>query len=210
MQTIGIFGGTFDPIHLGHLRSAQELRERLALDELRLLPCHLPPHRETPGCSSERRLAMVRLACEGTDLQVDDRELRRAGPSYTVETLTQIREELGDEISLCWVMGVDAFNGLESWHRWRELLSLAHIVVMARPGETLLGDGPVAALLAKHRVEELAVLKSGPAGTIFPVVLTPWPISATAIREALKNGQPVDGLMPQPVVNYIQQHRLYR
>lgn len=210
MRTVAIFGGTFDPIHQGHLQSALELKQSLGLDELRLMPCHLPPHRQSPGCSSEQRLAMVKLACQDSSLQVDDRELKRQGPSYSVETLETLRQELGDGVSLSWVMGTDAFNGLESWHRWRELLPLAHVIVMARPGEELVSGGPVADLLQRCRAEHASVLKAEPAGRILPVRLSPYPIAATQIRQLLKKQLPVTGLLPAAVVDYIHQHHLYR
>lgn len=209
MKTVAIFGGTFDPVHLGHLQSARELRQRLGVDELRMLPCHLPPHRDVPSRSSGQRLAMLKLACEGSELIVDDRELRRSGPSYSVETLRELRAELGNEVSLSWVMGTDAFCGLPTWHRWRELLALAHIIVMARPGESLPGEGELAQLLERCGSGDPGVIREQACGAIVPISLTPYPIAATEIRELLKNGRPVDDLLPRSVVNYIRQHHLY-
>lgn len=210
MKTVAVLGGTFDPVHLGHLHSALELKQRLRLDELRMMPCRLPPHRESPGCSGERRLAMLQLACRDTELLVDDREMGRPGPSYSVETLQQLRAELGDNVSLCWVMGSDAFRGLPTWYRWRELLDLAHIVVIARPGDTLPKTGGAADLLARHGADSLAVITCERCGHILPVALSPYPISASRVRALLKKGQPVDSLLPARVVDYITQHHLYR
>lgn len=210
MTVTGVFGGTFDPVHYGHLHSARELLQRAPLDALHMLPCHLPPHRQQPGCSSEQRLAMLRLACADTELQVDDRELRRSGPSYSVDTLQQIRAEIGAQASLVWVMGSDAFAALDSWHQWQRLPTLAHIVVMARPGEALPTEGAVAELLAARRGDDPALLGREACGRIVPLALTPYPISATDIRRRLKKGLPVDELMPPAVVNYIRQHHLYR
>ena len=207
---IGIFGGTFDPIHLGHLRSVLELKQRLALDEVRLIPCHLPVHRESPGCNSEQRLRMVELAIAGEPgLVADDRELKRAGPSYTIDTLTALRRELGEDESLCLIMGSDAFSLLDSWHRWQQLLQLAHIVVMARPEQNLPTQGPVADLLKQHRTEDAGHLTDRAAGAVLWCSLTPWPISATAIREDIKAGRCVRDRLPEAVWHYIQENGLY-
>jgi nicotinate-nucleotide adenylyltransferase len=209
VKTIAVFGGTFDPVHQGHLQSALELKQRLSLDQLRLLPCHIPPHRQQPGVSSQHRLAMVKLAIEGSDLQVDDCELQRDVPSYSIDTLQQLRQQLGQQVSLMWVMGADAFARFDSWHRWTEFLSLAHIVIMARPGEPLPTVGPLAGLLAEHRADSRELLQQHSAGLIRCETLTPYPISATAIRQALVNQQAVDELLPAAVLHYIQQHQLY-
>ncbi len=131
---IGLFGGTFDPIHYGHLRPLWEVKEALKFDQLRLIPSFIPPHRGKPGASAKQRLEMLRLAvADVPDYEVDERELQRGGPSYTVETLQSLRNELGDQ-PLCWVMGLDAFLGLASWYQWRRITELAHIVVTQRPG----------------------------------------------------------------------------
>lgn len=209
LKTIAIFGGTFDPVHNGHVQSAEELKQRLVLDELRLLPCHLPAHRKLPGCSSQQRLAMVKLAVAATDLSVDGRELQWDGTSYSVETLEHLRRELGEQVSLIWLMGSDAFAKVDSWYRWRELLTLAHIVVMARPDEPLPGNGAVAELLTQHRAPSAAVLKQQPAGFIWLENLTPYPVSATAIRRSIANKETVTGDVPAAVLNYIETHQLY-
>jgi nicotinate-nucleotide adenylyltransferase len=208
---IGVYGGTFDPIHKGHVLSADELCQRLALDELRLIPCHQPPHRPQPLASSQQRLAMVELAIAGhASLTVDDRELQREGPSYTVETLKNLREELGPDVALCWVMGADAFAHLDSWYQWEQLLVLAHIVVLARPGESIPMDCPPYQLLEQQGLVEPAALRETAAGKILQQALTPYPVSATAIRQAVASQQPsIDGLSPA-VLDYIKQNTLYR
>ena len=133
-RRIGLLGGTFNPVHNGHLRSAVEVRERLALDELRLVPSARPPHRAAPEVTAEQRLAMVQLALAGSDeLQVDARELQRSSPSWTVDTLASLRAELGPQAVVFFILGWDAFCGLPGWHRWQELLELAHLVVLQRP-----------------------------------------------------------------------------
>ena len=134
MRRVGLLGGTFDPVHFGHLRSAVEVCEQLQLDELRLIPSARPPHRGMPGATAAQRLRMVELALgQGGGLQVDDRELQRERPSYTVETLESLRQELGSDVALFMVLGWDAFCGLPSWHRWESLLELANLVVLQRP-----------------------------------------------------------------------------
>ena len=134
MQPIGIFGGTFDPIHFGHLRPAFELSQALKLAEVRFLPAGNPPHRQATLASAEVRLAMVKAAVAGEKrFVVDDREVRRVGASYSVDTLTELRAEFPDR-SLCLMLGMDAFLGLPNWHRWRDILDLAHVVVWRRPG----------------------------------------------------------------------------
>lgn len=205
---VGIFGGTFDPVHFGHLRSALELRQALGLDEVRLMPAHLPPHRGLPGCTSGQRLAMARLACEGGELSVDDRELRREGPSYSVDTLASLRAELGPERPLVMAVGADAFAAIHTWHRWRELASLAHIAVLERPGAALPSVGPVADWLRAARVPSPAGLE-GPAGRIIVLGLTSLAISATAIRAMIARGESPRYLLPDGVWQYIQQHQLY-
>lgn len=207
---IGIYGGTFDPVHQGHVLSADELCRRLALDELRLMPCHQPPHRDQPFASSEQRLAMVKLAIAGhPSLSVDDRELNREGPSYTVDTLASLRAELGSGLALCWIMGSDAFARLDSWYRWEQLLSLAHIVVMTRPGEHIPEDCRAQQLLTDHGSDDPAVLHETVAGKVLQLTLTQYPVSATAIREALARQQAsIAGLAPA-VLDYIKLNRLY-
>ena len=213
LRTLALFGGTFDPIHSGHLQSALELSQRLALDELRLLPCHVPPHRQSPGGSAAQRLAMVELALQSIEcehsLTVDGRELKRSGPSYSIDTVAEIRAELGDQVSISWVMGTDAFAAFDRWHRWQDWLGLAHIVVMARPGYRLPTEGAVAALLRDHATEQASRLRHKPAGSILLTTLTPWPVSATRIRAALANSEPVADCLPDTVLNYIHQQGLY-
>jgi nicotinate-nucleotide adenylyltransferase len=149
-QPIGIFGGTFDPIHCGHLRTAFELWQELRLAEVRLLPAGTPPHRDQLYASAEVRLKMVRSAVVAQPyFVVDDREVRRTGPSYSVDTLMELRREF-PERSLCLLLGMDAFLGLPQWHRWRELLSLAHVVVAHRPGWRAPTPGPLGEVMVDH------------------------------------------------------------
>ncbi len=207
---IGIFGGTFDPVHIGHLRPVLEVLEDLALDELRLLPCHVPPHRAAPVASPMQRLAMLEMAIQGEPgLHVDDRELRRAGPSYTVDTLTSLRAELGDDMPLCLLLGMDAFTGLNTWHRWREITQLAHIIVMHRPGSQPPAQGDVAALLAEHHTDNTALLRARPAGHILLKEVTQLDISATHIRTLIKEGKSARYLVPDGVWEMIGREGFY-
>jgi len=131
---IGLLGGTFDPIHFGHLRLAQELADALGLARVRFIPTGIPPHRDSPEVSGAHRLQMVRIAIAGNLLfEADDREIRREGVNYTYDTLTELRDELGER-PLCLLMGADAFAALTTWHRWQELFDLAHVVIAHRPG----------------------------------------------------------------------------
>ena len=208
---VGVFGGTFNPVHYGHLRSSLELVEKLGLAELRLMPCALPPHREAPACSAEHRSAMVELAVAGEPQLVGDaRELRREGPSYSIDSLAELRTELGERRGLCMVMGCDAALEIESWHRWTQLLDYAHIVVIARPGWHLPGSGTVAEWLSAHALAHPGALAEQPAGGILLQELRPLDISSTEIRELLSVGRSARYLLPEPVLEYIEAHGLYR
>jgi nicotinate-nucleotide adenylyltransferase len=203
---IGIYGGTFNPVHLGHLRTALEVKELFKLDQLRLIPCRLPPHRQQPDVDSEMRLAMLRLAVADTpDLQIDRRELDRDGPSYMVDTLCDLRQENPDK-GLILFIGTDAFAGLESWHRWQHLFDYAHIVVMTRPACSL----PVLSNFLRQRLcEDRRQLQQQIAGRLFFQAVTALDISATAIRELISAGRNPKFLLPDSVITYIRHHRLY-
>jgi len=208
---IGVFGGTFDPIHFGHLRPLLEVQQALSLAEVRLVPSFVPPHRQAPAASAEQRLAMLKLAAAETPgFVIDQRELQRGGPSYTVDTLESLRRELGQHQSICLIMGLDAFAGLDSWHQWQRLTELAHIVVMQRPGGSLAKTGSVAELVEQRQVLEAAELQQQALGKIFFQSVTQLDISATAIREFVAHGQDVRFLMPDSVRHYIETHGLYK
>ena len=207
---IGLLGGTFDPIHIGHLRPAIEARDAIGLAEVRLIPNHIPPHRANPHCSSEQRLAMVRLAAaENRHFVVDERELWRDKPSYTIDTLIELRQELPDT-PLCFLMGMDSLLGLPGWHRWRELLDYAHLVVSTRPGWQPDYPAELAELLARHQVKEVAALHRQRAGHIWLASNQPIELSATRLRELLAAGEDPRYLLPVPVAHYIDQQGLYR
>jgi len=209
VKPLGILGGTFDPIHYGHLRPAQEVLRGLDLDEVLFIPAAHPPHRRSPLATAEQRLHMAELALAGIPgLRVDDREIRRGGPSYTVLTLESLRQELGVR-PLCLLLGQDAFEGIESWHQWQRLPELAHFVVMTRPGWSM----PASATLPLWTQERLAhdardLTRAG-AGKIYFQTVTPQDISATRIREAIARGEPVDGLTSPAVIDYLRTNRIY-
>jgi nicotinate-nucleotide adenylyltransferase len=208
---VGVFGGTFNPVHCGHLRSALELVEVLQLAQLRLMPCAVPPHREAPACSAQHRAAMVELAVAAEPhLRCDTRELARPGASYTIDSLMELRAELGAQRGLCLVVGCDALQALDSWHRWRELLEWAHLVVIARPGWSLPRQGAVAQWLRAHRCDDLGALRGAPAGGVLVEELRQLAISSTEIRALLKAGRSPRYLLPEAVLDYIETHHLYR
>lgn len=209
-KRIGIFGGTFDPIHIGHLRIALEIKQQLQLDEMRLLPCYLPPHRPAPGATADERVAMLKIALQDcVELVIDDRELQRDRPSYTYDTLCELRAEVGDQVSLCLCMGMDSFATLDSWHNWNQLLQLAHIVVVARPGWFLPESGAVADLLHMQR-NNINVIDQRAAGAVVLVEQRLIPISATDIRAQVHAGNSPQFLVPDQVWNYIRSHQLYQ
>lgn len=201
MTAVGIFGGTFAPIHNGHLRLAIELRERLGLDRVHLIPSGEPPHRDRPRISAQRRFDWVRLACAGEPgLVADDRELRRTGRSYTYDTLAGLRAELPDA-ALVLLLGDDAANQFHTWHRWREIPQLAHLVFAERPYETSAPAAELMALLRGHRAASAAALRTQPAGLYLTASLPPLAISSTRVRGLLKAGRSVRGLVPQAVID---------
>lgn len=207
---IGILGGSFDPIHFGHLRVAVEVLQGLELSQVRLVPSGQPPHRETPAASAEQRLAFVRTAVHGVaGLEVDDRELGREGPSYTVATLASLRAELG-ETPLCLIMGLDAFLGLPSWHQWQRLTDLAHIIVAHRPGWRHEFSGPLQDLVAERCTDSLDRLRAEPAGRILMYPVTQLEISSTRIRSLVAAGRSPRFLLPDAVLELIESLNLYR
>ncbi|MBF7143992.1 MULTISPECIES: nicotinate-nucleotide adenylyltransferase [Pseudomonas] len=209
-QRIGLLGGTFDPVHIGHLRSALEVADILALDELRLVPNARPPHRGEPQVSPTQRLAMVEQAVQDiAPLCVDGRELLRERPSYTIETLEAVRDELATDDQLFLLLGWDAFCGLPGWHRWNELLAHCHIIVLQRPDADSEPPDALRNLLAARAVGSPAGLH-GPSGSIAFVWQTPLAVSATQIRQLLASGKSVRYLVPDAVLAYIEAHGLYR
>jgi len=208
-RPLAVMGGAFDPVHYGHLRTAVEVHDLLQLAELRLIPSANPPHRPPHLASNALRLEMLRAAV--ADLawcNVDDRELRRPGPSWSIITLEELRAESGER-SLCMILGMDAFLGLSSWHRWRDILGLAHLVVARRPGWTTTAAGALSTLVSQCETRDVADLHSQPAGRIFFQEVTQLEISSSAIRGAIAGGHDARFLLPESVLDIIRTSGCY-
>lgn len=206
---LGIFGGTFDPIHHGHLRTAFELREALRLGEVRFLPTGSPPHREATLASSEMRLAMVRAAVQDEPaFTVDDRETRRGGLSYSVDTLVELRAEFPQR-SICLLLGMDAFLGLPNWHRWREILELAHVVVAHRPGWKAPTQGPLGEVMVDRGTGSVRDLHEATAGRVFVHAVTQLEISSTELRALISRGRNPRYLVPDSVCKLLRETGWY-
>lgn len=212
---LGLFGGTFDPLHVGHLRLAIEAREALGLAGVCFIPAGNPALRDAPRCSAGHRLAMVERALAAVPgFSIDASEVLAAapGPSYTVETLGRQRRLHGTERPLVLLLGADAFARLEAWHRWRELFELAHIAVATRPGHELTVGAGGTALDIEYAARRGTAddLAHAPAGRIVPFAITALEISATAIRRRLATGLSARYLVPDAVLDYIESHQIYR
>jgi nicotinate-nucleotide adenylyltransferase len=206
---MGIFGGTFDPIHYGHLRTAFEMLQALRFDEVRFMPCRNPPHRGTPHADAALRLEMVRVATEGQHgFVVDDRELRREGLSYSVDTLATLRNEFPLR-PLALMIGMDAFLDLPKWYQWRQILQLAHIVVAHRPGWRAPDMGPLGDLLADRGTHRIGDLHQAKSGHIFIHDVTQLEISSTEIRDLVAAGRDPRFLMPDTVRDVIERSACY-
>ena len=210
---LGIFGGTFDPVHLGHLRLAEEAAEHLGLAGVRWIPAGRPAHRGPPSVAAASRLAMVRLAIAGNPrFSLDDAEVASTQPSYTVPTLERLRGEGEGERPLVLLVGADAFAGLPGWHDWRRLFELAHIAVAHRPGfpiDAAQLPQPLAEIFRERFSPSPAALGSAPAGCIVSFAMTPLAISATQIRALLGEGRSARYLLPDSVLDYIRREHLY-
>ena len=209
---IGIYGGTFDPIHFGHLRPNLELCEIYALDYIRFIPAFLPPHRDKPQTTAQQRLQMVIQAIQDEPCFVlDDREIKRGGSSYMVDTLKSLRQDFPQH-PLCLLLGMDAFLGLDRWYHWQELLDYAHIIVSQRPDTDFnrMQQWPAAIqdLYKAHKADRQSISESL-CGTIHLEAVTQLSISATDIRHRVKNKQSIRYLMPESVINLIKCNDLY-
>ena len=214
-MAIGIFGGTYNPVHWGHVRTALEIKNTLKLEKMLMVPCGIPPHRQLPGVSSDARLAMLKLAIKDfPELEIDERELKRGGPSYSVDTLQSLRNEMpGQSFAMC--IGMDAFLALNTWHRWQDLFGLAHIVVAHRPGWSMekIRDQLPSELkneLKQRYKTDLAEISRNKAGTIVELKVTEIDISSSSIRQRIENNESISGLVPVAVEGYINRQSLYR
>lgn len=207
---IGILGGTFDPIHYGHLRLAWEAYQQLHLDHVRFVPCHMPPHRGDPASKASHRLAMVERACASTpEFVVDERELRKDTPSYSVESLRELRREVGPDRPLIFIMGMDAFCGFCNWYHWQDILTLCHLWIGHRPGSITPDIQQPAGELLQQRIAHAAALTHSPSGRIHVQSTVALDISATYLRQQLQQGFSPRFLLPESVSDYIETHGLY-
>ncbi|MGL4859775.1 MAG: nicotinate-nucleotide adenylyltransferase [Enterobacteriaceae bacterium] len=206
-----LFGGTFDPIHYGHIKPVEALAAEVDLQHVLLLPNHVPPHRPQPEASPAQRLQMLQLVVAQHPLfSIDQRELRRTTPSYTIDTLQELRSELGRETPLAFIIGQDSLLTLHLWHRWQELLDYCHLLVCARPGyPNELQTTELRQWLAQHRTMIPEQLKLQPQGLIYLARTPLLDISATTIRQYQRLGQSCNDLLPPVIQSYIRQQGLY-
>jgi len=208
-STIGLLGGTFDPIHCGHLRMALELYAELKLSKVHIIPCYQPVHRPEPIASAEKRLDMIKCAIQNEpSLYLDTREIDRKGPSYFIDTLMELRHDFPDT-SLCLLLGLDSFLGFTYWHRYTEILNYCHIIIAHRPQFQLPDYGLIAELLYKQLQNDISFIHDHLAGGILLSPITPLDISASQIRKQFANGCNPRYLLPDVVYNYIKQNNLY-
>lgn len=207
-----MLGGTFDPVHLGHLRSAVEVREALGLDRLHMIPAPQPPLRQAPQVSPAQRFELLKLGIADTPgIIADDRELRRSGPSYSVETLAELRSEYGQDVPLTMVIGFDAFLKLTQWHKVGDIFALAHLVIIDRPGYQMPWPQPLKELVGNRGVDSVAALMQSPSGGVLTLTLpSMMSISATYVRARLKAGESVRYLLPEAVEKTILQQGFYQ
>ncbi len=205
---LGVFGGTFDPIHLGHTKTVAQVAERLALRRVKFIPSRLPPHRETPGASAEQRLQMLELAlADQHGFEADDTELHRTGPSYTIDTLLSLQQD-GYE-NLCLIVGADAFIGLESWHRWDDIFELANIIVMQRPGVIVADETERPPWWKVREARTTDSFQAAGNGMFMQLMIEPVDLSASKIRTAIQTGGDASQYLAPDVMQYINQHKLY-
>lgn len=208
-KSIGILGGTFDPIHYGHLRLAQEIKQQLFCNEIRFIPCQKPVLDKTAYATAAQRLAMLQLAIQDqSDFVADDRELKRDTPSYMVDTLLSLREEFPTQ-ALCLILGYDAFANLLRWHRWEELIKLSHLLVVNRPGYTLTLEPTLKKFWQQHETQDRKLLLNQTHGYLFELRLPTLQISSTYIRQQFTQKLSPRYLLPDSVLHYIEQEKIY-
>jgi len=209
-QLIGILGGTFDPVHLGHLHLASQIKTLCNLDKILFVPCWQSPLRDFPKASPEDRYAMLKLAIDsGPYFAIDDRELKLHKPSFTIETLQSLREE-SPNAALCLIVGIDAFCRFNEWHKWQMIPELAHLIIASRPKAPKLEQKELLSLISERKIERASQLKDKKAGFIYCVDINPLPIAATTIREMIKSNQDASKFVPKAIWQYICEMGLYR
>ena len=207
---IGLFGGAFDPVHFGHLRTALEVMESLSLEEIRFIPVNRPPHKQQPVLSAEKRTAMVARAIQRQPgFTIDRCELERGGVSYTVDTLQEMRDRYGQQQPLVILLGTDAFAGLPKWHRWEEILQQAHIAIMSRPGGQIDSREFPPGYLDEALTTDIGLLKRLAGGKVLQVNVTPLDISSSRIRSLIQSGRSIRYLMPEAEADYLLQNEYY-
>lgn len=214
-MSLALLGGSFDPVHRGHLQSAQELVAQLDCAQLALLPAAHSPLKDGHCASAEQRLAMLQLGLAevgncGGKITVDRRELDRSGRSYTIDTVREVRAAIGAERPLYWVIGSDSASHLERWRQWQHLLRYCHLVILSRAEQPLQCTPTIQAWLERHQCYKLAQLQATAAGAVWHCTLSPLPISSTAVRQQIASGAPLTGWLPTSVAEYIATHSLYR
>ena len=208
---IAVLGGTFDPVHHGHLESARAIRDVLSVEEVRLIPSFQPPHRNPPESSAEHRLAMLRAAMvDLPNIAVDDREIRREGVSFTVDTLTSLRREVGLGVPIYFIMGMDAFCTLDEWYEWQEITELAHIVVLQRPGHEMQLSEDMVKWIKGRESANVEELQDNPGKRVCFLELEQISVSSTDIRRAFHCGEVPEAKLPRAVSSYIKSHDLYQ
>lgn len=209
MQPIGIFGGTFDPIHYGHLRCALELYQQLNLQNVRFIPCQNPVIDKTAHATILQRLTMLKKAlADQPSFLLDEREIHRTTPSYSVDTLLSLREEF-PHTPLCFIIGSDALNNLHRWHRWQELITLAHLIVITRPKAISPQQRSIQKLIHEHQISDAKQLVQQISGYLFVVDTIQLDISGTMIRQQIAAGLNPRYLLPDEVLQYIRKEKLY-
>jgi len=207
---IGFLGGTFDPIHFGHLRPALEIQQALNLQALYLMPNYIAPHKAKSMASAQQRIDMVQIAIQDTPtLQLTTQELLRTSPSYTIDTLKLLREQYPDT-PLCFIMGMDSLIQFDSWYRYQEILSYCHLIVSHRPGWDPDFNCVISELLRKHQISDPAQLHQRLSGYIYFQSTTQLAISSSEIRDLLATNKSINFLTPQSVCTYIKEQQCYK
>lgn len=208
-RAIGILGGSFDPVHLGHIHLAREIKYKLGLNNVLFIPCYRSAHGKLSNTTPKHRLSMLNLALEGiVDFQVNDLEIKRQNISYTVETLQSLRAEFPDDI-FCLILGMDAFNKFTTWHKWEEILTLSHLIVADRKDYWLTKNTDIIKLVQNHEISEKMSLFKSIAGKILFLNIKPLDIQSTTIRSLISQGKQFKQFLPNSVWEYIIQNNLY-